>query len=228
MEKRKINRLQCAICGLYLSQITDKHLRRHGMTIEEYEERFGARDIDTLTNKLRETFTKEDFAELIVSSLSREELVDAIASADLRVFPTKAKMQLLIEGIMTSRMRLESSIKSGELLAAVRESMKQQVFCRTDGEPPSIKELKMIADIALADIRIAADTTSKMNSLIVHDNRVAAAMTVQGAGEGSFSGEKDKLPNISGHEREKVRLLMEKLVSEVEKNKDAGKSGKSK
>lgn len=57
---RKNNKIQCKICGKWLSLIDDRHLRKHGITKQEYIEKFSSPQIITTTtlNKLRKNMEK--------------------------------------------------------------------------------------------------------------------------------------------------------------------------
>ena len=57
---RKNNKLQCKICGKWLSLIDDRHLQKHGITKQEYIEKFSSSSIITTTTlkKLRKNMEK--------------------------------------------------------------------------------------------------------------------------------------------------------------------------
>ena len=215
--------IQCAVCGLTYSRITENHTKAaHGMTIKEYRERYGPTTKDE-SLALASTFANgNELFDAALRGMSPEEIADAQANARLRVFSRQKRYASLYAAFGLMEMRMRHFKKSAEIAERVQAKLCDESWrmeMDEGGNPVSTELLLEIGRYAQTDMKNVGEIFLRLLGQVVQDNK--AVVTRPGAVDHSaFTGEYDNIsiPDIPGHEREKIRVLMERWVYEVEKN----------
>ncbi len=219
--------IQCALCGRSFTRISDTHTQKnHGISVKEYGKKYGPITPEEAMTKVSIRDGETSLFEAAAKGMSPEELSDIQASARLRIFSKNKRYASLyaVFGLMDRRMKhFEKSSELAEKVQAKLCDESWRLEMDENGKALSNEDLIDLGRYAQMDMKNIGEIFLRLLGQVVQDNK--AVITRPGAVEHSaFTGEYDRIdiPNIPGHEREKVRIFMERLVFDVQRRAESG------
>jgi hypothetical protein len=211
-------KIQCQICGVWFSRITENHVRVHHIDMEEYRRRYIATSPGEQKNELARRFEAKEIMEHAIHLISPEELQDVVASSNLTIFSRQARQSVVACAMAMQHLRLELCHKSATILGRIQEKFLKEPWRlerNEDGTPLANKDLVEIWHMALRDVTDASREMTQLLYASVQDNKSVLMRPGGAQDKPAFSGTGDVPPGIGAvpaHEREKVRILVEKLA----------------
>jgi len=223
-------RVQCAVCGQKFNRITARHVKEHGMTLDEYQSKYGPVTPAALVRVLRDTDTAENILASAIRKMSPEELADLQTAARLQVFSQERRGAALFAVFGMLKIRMEHFQKSAELASKIQSKLCDEEWRlerHEDGTPVTTKELIDLGYFAQADMKRTEELLMRLVNMVVQDNK--AVVSRPGAADHSaFTGEHDgvTLPDVPSQEREKIRNIFE-FVTQLAREEAAKAAKKS-
>lgn len=216
-----MRRIRCAMCKQSFSRITKRHTENmHDMSIEQYREQYGPTSSEEAA-AIVSTFAggPQELFQAAARGMAPEEVSDMQANARLRVFSRQKRHAAIYASFGLMQMRMEHFKKSAELVSKIQEKLCDEEWrleVDPDGKAISTKDLLEIGRYAQTDMKNVGEIFMRLMGQVVQDNK--AVVTRPGAVEhAAFSGEHDQIPmpDVPGAEREKIRVLLERFVTTV-------------
>jgi len=229
-------RIACAVCGAWQQRLTAAHVRKHGLSLEEYRRAFshlgeavGApatsnRPATEPTNQQhtvqpRTRISPEDALARLGEKLLTdrafvarlgEEVSEAIFAG-----PVKSDLRSILTHLLHTRMAMHG--RAVGLLEAARKELSQPWRITAGGPnglPTDTSDLVAVASAALAEVRTGEDLLLKTVKLAIDEGKSMREAGVTASGLDRYAGAEERIPvppSLGSSEREAVRNLLELL-----------------